>query len=72
MTRPDPELLKYIARYPLRKVVREFEQYRDEERGGEVCRVFEGFMVELNCGHIERSRGRKSHRCTACGFKCKE
>ncbi len=62
--RPDPELLRHIARFPLRKVVRSFEEHRDDGHGG---RVFVGFMVELECGHTERARGRKSHRCAKCG-----
>ena len=66
--RPDPELLRDIARFPLRRVVRKFEEYRNETLADGTTRTtFVGFRVELECGHIDHARGRKAHRCRACG-----
>lgn len=61
--RPDPELLRWVARFPLREVVLCWEEWHANHWGG---LTYAGSFVELECGHIEKARGRKNHRCRRC------
>ena len=57
-----------ILQFPLRRIVRRFEEYSDAYPDRPP--VFVGFRAELECGHVVPDRSlAKRRRCVKCGRK---